>query len=167
MKTAVLALSSNDVLGITRDGKPDQPFKCNQDFAWFKRHTIHKAVVMGRKTFEAIQWSLPDRTNFIVSSTLDQAFNTIIVPSVDFIDRFNHLDVVYIGGVKIFEEVQSNLDAIYLTRYYNEVNDETALRFDSKKFLEGFKLVSSKKFKDTDKITNQALSGEFQIWERM
>ena len=46
----IVAAASNDVIGV--DG--ELPWHLPDDFAWFKRTTMGKPIVMGRKTYESI-----------------------------------------------------------------------------------------------------------------
>jgi dihydrofolate reductase len=64
----VVAAAANGVIG--RDGA--MPWHLPEDLKRFKRMTVGHAVVMGRRTFEAIGRPLPGRHNIVL--TRDRAF---------------------------------------------------------------------------------------------
>jgi len=59
----VAAIGENNVIG--RDGQ--LPWRLKSDLAHFRRVTINKPVVMGRKTFQSIGKPLTDRTNIVIT----------------------------------------------------------------------------------------------------
>lgn len=63
-----VAVAENGVIG--RDG--GMPWKLGTDLARFKRDTIGRPVVMGRRTFQSIGKPLPGRLNVVISR--DPAF---------------------------------------------------------------------------------------------
>lgn len=62
----VAAIGENNVIG--RDNR--LPWRLRSDLKHFRALTLHKPVVMGRKTFESIGKVLPDRTNIVVTRDL-------------------------------------------------------------------------------------------------
>lgn len=81
----IAAMAQNRVIGRDRaDGKPDLPWHLPDDFAYFKRQTLGHAIIMGRKSFEALGKPLPKRTNIIV--TRNRAFHpdgTTVVHTIE------------------------------------------------------------------------------------
>jgi dihydrofolate reductase len=61
--TAVVAASDNDVIGSGNA----LPWHLPADLAHFRRITMGKPVLMGRRTFEAIGRPLPGRRNLVLS----------------------------------------------------------------------------------------------------
>ncbi len=59
----IAAVARNGVIG--RDG--DLPWRLRGDLAHFKRRTLDRAIVMGRKTFESLPGLLPRRTHVVLS----------------------------------------------------------------------------------------------------
>ena len=59
----IAAVASNGVLGC--DGK--LPWRLSGDLAFFKRTTLGKPVLMGRKTWESVGQPLPGRSNIVIS----------------------------------------------------------------------------------------------------
>ena len=62
----VVALSNNRVIGKDND----LPWNLKTDLKHFREYTTNKILIMGRKTFESIGRPLPNRTNIIVSKTI-------------------------------------------------------------------------------------------------
>ncbi|MBI2713549.1 MAG: dihydrofolate reductase [Rhizobiales bacterium] len=59
----VAAIGENNVIG--RDGQ--LPWRLKSDLAHFRKLTIDKPVVMGRKTFQSIGRALDRRTNIVIT----------------------------------------------------------------------------------------------------
>ena len=59
----MVAVAENGVIG--RDNA--LPWHLPEDMRYFRRVTMGKPVVMGRKTFESIGRPLPGRTNIVIS----------------------------------------------------------------------------------------------------
>jgi dihydrofolate reductase len=75
----VAAIGENGVIG--REGA--LPWRLKSDMQHFKKLTIGKPVIMGRKTFESIGKALKDRTNIVI--TRDAKFTAPgIVTAPDF-----------------------------------------------------------------------------------
>ncbi len=62
----IAAMADNRIIG--KDNQ--MPWHLPADFAWFKRCTMGKPVVMGRKTYESIGRPLPGRLNIVISVML-------------------------------------------------------------------------------------------------
>lgn len=59
----IAAVAENGVIGV----RNTIPWRLPSDFAYFKRMTVGKPLIMGRKTFESIGKPLPERVNIVVS----------------------------------------------------------------------------------------------------
>lgn len=111
----VVAMAANRVIG--RDGK--LPWRLPADLKNFKRVTLNKAVIMGRKTWESLpNRPLPDRHNIIVTRRADfQASGGTVVNGLD--QAFDHAletdEVMVIGGEEIYRLALPQADRIYLT----------------------------------------------------
>ncbi len=121
----IAAMSENRVNGINNQ----LPWRLPADLGWFKKNTLNKPIVMGRKTWESLPFRpLPGRVNIIVSrDTHYQALNkkgdrvndAIIVTSVDeAINRANQdglSELMFIGGAMLYRQVLDKVDCLYLT----------------------------------------------------
>ncbi|WP_133131162.1 dihydrofolate reductase [Legionella yabuuchiae] len=87
------------------------------DLKHFKSLTIGKPVVMGKRTFESIGRSLPERQNIVISHTLENRDDINVVRSLS---EALHLvseaeEVMILGGERLFLETIGIAERIYLT----------------------------------------------------
>ena len=113
----VVAMSNNQVIGINND----LPWSLKDDLAHFKKYTTGKIIVMGRKTFESIGRPLPNRDNFVISSTLNSVDGVSIFPSLDdalaAANAQNTQDeIAIIGGGYLFRDSINTFNKLVLTR---------------------------------------------------
>ena len=76
---------------------------------------------MGRKTFESIGRPLPNRENFVISSTLNSVEGVSIFPSLDDAlaaanAKNTHAEIVIIGGGYLFRDSIDTFNKLVLTR---------------------------------------------------
>lgn len=117
----VVAAGENGVIG--RDGA--LPWRLSTDLRLFRRLTLGKPVIMGRKTYESIGKPLDGRDNIVVSRDPSfQAEGVVVTHSVAAaLERARELahargadEIAVIGGAEIFEAMLPCADRIYLTR---------------------------------------------------
>jgi dihydrofolate reductase len=112
------------------------PWRIPSDLRLFRRLTLGKPVIMGRKTFESIGKPLDGRDDIVV--TRDPAFHAagVIVKSTlaAAIDEARTLaagrglnEVMVIGGAEVFREVLPQAERIYLTRVHGSPAGDTFL----------------------------------------
>lgn len=130
MKLAlIVAMAENRVIGINNN----LPWHLSEDLKYFRRVTMGKPIIMGRKTFESIGRPLPGRTNIIVSRNPDyQAEGIKVVHSLKaakeladnicFIDGMD--EAMVIGGAELYEQALPEADRIYLTQVHAEVHGD-------------------------------------------
>ncbi len=104
----IAAVSENSVIGI--DG--DMPWYIPSDFAYFKRITMGKPIIMGRKQFETVGKPLPGRVNIVISRQAWYQPEGVIVIN-DFEAAIAHAkaialadgvdEIMVIGGGEIYE----------------------------------------------------------------
>ena len=76
----IVAMDSNGVIG--KDSA--LPWHLPADLQHFKKTTMGKPILMGRKTWESIGRPLPGRTNIVITRDSDyQAEGCIVVNSID------------------------------------------------------------------------------------
>jgi dihydrofolate reductase len=118
--TFVVAMGENGVIG--RLGQ--LPWRLPTDLKRFRKVTIGKPVVMGRKTYESIGKPLPGRDNIVVTRQPSYAApGTYIVPSVeaaialglDLAAERGVDEVAIIGGAEIFRAALPLVQRVYLT----------------------------------------------------
>ena len=94
------------------------PWRLPADMKHFRRHTLGKPVLMGRKTFESIGKPLPKRRNIILTRDLDyQAEGCVVTYSVEeALDTAAGCEeIMVIGGASIYELFLPQADRLYLT----------------------------------------------------
>ena len=76
MKIAlVVAVAQNNVIGA--DG--DLAWRISDDLKWFKKVTMGKPIIMGRKTFASIGKPLPRRDNIVITRSEDFAADGVFI----------------------------------------------------------------------------------------
>lgn len=105
------------------------PWKLSSDMQFFKQHTLGKAVIMGRKTWESLpKKPLPERLNIVVSTQLkppaDNSFR--VARSTDealSIAQDAGMKPIVIGGEQIFNEMLQRASEVFLTQVNTEIED--------------------------------------------
>ena len=94
------------------------PWRLPADMKHFRRHTLGKPVLMGRKTYESIGKPLPKRTNIILTRDPDyQAEGCVVTHSIEeaFGTASGCEEIMVIGGASIYELFLPSVDRLYLT----------------------------------------------------
>lgn len=125
----VAAVAKNGVIG--REGK--LPWRISDDLKWFKKTTLGKPVVMGRKTFETLPGALPGRDNIVITrSKAWSGSDAIRTGSVDEAltvaaqrAKARGVDeICVIGGAEIYRQTLARAERIYLTRVHARVEGD-------------------------------------------
>ncbi|WP_123040621.1 dihydrofolate reductase [Cohnella candidum] len=116
--TMISAAASNGVIGIGNR----LPWRLPADMAYFIAQTKGKPVLMGRLTFESLKKPLKDRTNVILSRTMEEApEGCVVVRTVEeAVERFKNEDLMVIGGEQIYRQLLPYADRILLTEIDRE-----------------------------------------------
>ena len=110
----IAAMANNRVIG--KDNQ--MPWHLPADLKFFKKMTLGKPVIMGRKTFESIGRALPKRQNIVITRDLEFSADGIdVVHDTDAaLSKAGNVDeVVIIGGGNIYQQFMSMADELYLT----------------------------------------------------
>ena len=116
----IAAIGENSVIGA--DGQI--PWRLPTDFAHFKRTTLGKPLVMGRKTFESIGRPLPGRTNVVVTRQPVYAPEGVVVCRSlgEALERAHAIaaaegasEVMIGGGAEIYRKAMPLADRLYIT----------------------------------------------------
>ncbi|MDH5425120.1 MAG: type 3 dihydrofolate reductase [Gammaproteobacteria bacterium] len=99
------------------------PWKIPADLQFFKKITMSKPIVMGRKTFESIGRPLPGRQNIII--TRDKSFSAEGCDIAWSTEQALELaadaeEIMIIGGANIYQQFLERADRIYLTLVQSE-----------------------------------------------
>ena len=117
MKIAMIAaMANNRVIG--KDNQ--MPWHMPADVAHFKRTTLGKPVIMGRKTYESIGRALPGRLNIVITTDSNyQLADAVVVNTIeDALDQAQQQaaeEIMIIGGGKIYSSLLAKADRLYLT----------------------------------------------------
>jgi len=123
MTVAVAIIAAVAANGVIGNGNMI-PWHLPSDFAHFKRMTLGKPLIMGRKTFESIGRPLPGRTNIVVSRHPGyQPDGVIVISSLEAAlehaqeiataSRAN--EVMVGGGAEIYAQALPVADRLYIT----------------------------------------------------
>ncbi|MGR5211508.1 type 3 dihydrofolate reductase [Vibrio rotiferianus] len=120
----IAAMADNRIIG--KDNQ--MPWHLPADFAWFKRCTMGKPVVMGRKTYESIGRPLPGRLNIVISR--DASLSIEGVTTVTSIEQALDVagdieEVMIIGGGAIYSACLPMANKLYVTHIEAEVDGDT------------------------------------------
>ncbi|HHQ4641953.1 TPA: type 3 dihydrofolate reductase [Aeromonas veronii] len=127
MKISMIAAMAHDRV-IGKDNQ--MPWHLPADLAHFKRVTLGKPVLMGRKTFESIGRPLPGRRNLVISRNPDyQAEGIEVVGSVEaalaLLAGCSVEELMVIGGGHLYAEMLPSADCLYLTQIDLAVEGDT------------------------------------------
>jgi dihydrofolate reductase len=116
----IAAVAANGIIG--RAG--GIPWSIRSDMAFFKRTTMGKPLVMGRKQFETVGRPLPGRTNIVVSRNPGFAAEGVVVePTLEAgLGRGRMIaaaddveEVMVIGGGEIYAQAMQFADRLYIS----------------------------------------------------
>ncbi|BBR40936.1 dihydrofolate reductase [Aeromonas veronii] len=127
MKISMIAAMAHDRV-IGKDNQ--MPWHLPADLAHFKRVTLGKPVLMGRKTFESIGRPLPGRRNLVISRNPGyQAEGIEVVGSVEaaraLLASSAVEELMVIGGGHLYAEMLPSADRLYLTQIDLAVEGDT------------------------------------------
>lgn len=126
----ICALSENGVIGRNNA----LPWHLSEDLKYFKRVTMGKCIIMGRKTWESIGRALPGRTNIVVTRARDyEADNARVVDSladaIDLAENISFIDgsdeAFVIGGAEMYKAALPIVDRMHLTLVHADVEGDT------------------------------------------
>jgi len=94
------------------------PWRLPADMAWFRKNTMGKPVLMGRKTFDSIGHPLPGRTNIVITSQEIRIENCTVVHSLDeAMAAAEHAEeLMVMGGAQIYRLAMPQADRLYVTQ---------------------------------------------------
>jgi len=127
--TIVVAVADNGVIGRGNALPWDLP----DDLQHFKRTTMVRPIIMGRKTFESIGRPLPGRLNIIL--TRDDAWQaagvsvaTSMEQAIDIAEGQALIDgadsVMVIGGAEVYRQALPFTSRVFLTRVHGKIHGD-------------------------------------------
>lgn len=124
MISLIAAMARNRIIGKDND----MPWHLPADLAHFKRVTMGKPVIMGRRTYESIGFPLPGRKNVVITRNADYApEGVVVVNSVEAaLSEVSDADeVMIIGGGQLYREMLPHADRLYLTQIQADIVGDT------------------------------------------
>jgi dihydrofolate reductase len=116
----MMAMDKNKLIGS--DG--GLPWHIPGELAYFKRITMGKPIIMGRKTYDSIGKPLPGRDNIVVTRNADWTASGVIVAG-SLNDAFEagrqavksqaKQEIIVIGGASLCGAAMSTTQRLYLT----------------------------------------------------
>ena len=120
MITLIVAVADSGVIG--RDNA--LPWHLPEDLKRFKRLTMGKPIVMGRKTFESIGKPLPGRQNIVITRAANYRREGVtVVHGVEEAVRAagGAAEIMIIGGADLFRLFLPRAARIHLTRVHGDI----------------------------------------------
>lgn len=119
----VAAIAENGVIG--RDGA--LPWRLKSDLQHFKKLTLNRPVIMGRRTFESIGKALKDRTNIVLTRDFGLVAPDIVLATsmdaayayaVNDANKRGAREIMVIGGSDVFDAAMDVADRLEITRVH-------------------------------------------------
>ena len=120
----IAAMAKNRVIGKNNQ----MPWHLPADLAHFKKLTLGKPVIMGRKTYESIGRPLPGRKNIVVTRSSDfeaDGISTVSNLESAISEAGNVEEVIIMGGGNIYQQMLSKAQRLYLTFIDFEIEGDT------------------------------------------
>ena len=120
----IVAMDENRLIGSDNG----LPWQLPADLQFFKRTTMGKPIIMGRRTFQSIGRALPGRRNIVV--TRDPGFvadGCETAPSLDAALALvrDEPEAMLIGGATLYRQAIGRADCLYLTRIHHAFSGDT------------------------------------------
>lgn len=162
----IVAQGLNRVIGCNNS----MPWHIPEDLQYFKRTTMGKPVIMGRKTFDSIGRPLPKRPNIVVTrqpewqadgvkvtNSLEQALS--LAPTM-----CNSSEIMIIGGAEIYRQALPLANRLYIT--------QIKASFEGDAFFPEWDVTEWKRVLPDDALGAKGVSSvsnleyEFQVFDR-
>ena len=164
--TFSLIAALDEAFAIGKSG--DLPWRLPDDLKFFKRTTMGKPMLMGRKTFESLRGILPGRLHIVLSSQEDLALPEGVVHCHTLDEALQRMreegteEGCIIGGGEVFTQTLPLANRLYLTRVKTTVEGADAF-FPAVDFSE-WNLVWEEEHAADDR---HAFPFTFQQWDRI
>jgi dihydrofolate reductase len=162
----IVATADNNIIGKDND----MPWHLPADLAYFKKNTLGKPIIMGRKTFESIGRPLPGRRNIVISR--DENYQAEGIDSVTSVEQALALvdgsdgsqgveEIMVIGGGSIYAHCLPKADRLYITHIKAPIDGDT--QFPN--YDDGSWEKVSSELRDSDEKNAHQL--DFCVYERV
>jgi dihydrofolate reductase len=126
----VVAIAENGMIG--QGGR--MPWRLSSDMKYFRRLTMGKPLIMGRKTFASLPNALDGRDNIVVTRNAEFAGEGATVThslgeALQLARKCAEMrvtdEIMIVGGAEIYREALGLADRIYLTRVHASPEGDT------------------------------------------
>ena len=164
----IVAVGEDGAFG-ERGSASGLPWSIPKELHYFKKVTLGKTILMGRKTFEALGKPLKGRRNIILSKTTTLLKNAEVAESLEaaLSKSRSRREVLLIGGLSLLEQAHARARRIYFTRIEKSfpkadvrLCEHLDPRNDSR-----FVCVAKKRFAETEG-NKSGIAFTTEIWER-
>ena len=110
----IVARARNGVIG--KDNA--MPWYLPEDLKHFKRTTLGKPVIMGRKTWESLPKALPGRLNIVITRQADYVAEgaTVVTSVEDALEAVKDMpDAFIMGGAEIYRQTMDRVMVAHIT----------------------------------------------------
>ena len=155
----IVAMNKNQVIG--KDGA--LPWHISSDLKNFKKITMGKPILMGRKTHESIGKPLPGRENIILTENKDYFSEGCVVKhtldeALLYCEKVP--EVMVMGGATLYEQTLNKAEKLYITEVVASVDGDIFFpEYDRSQWLE----ISRDSFKADE---NNEYDYSFMVLER-
>jgi dihydrofolate reductase len=119
----VVAMDDDRLIGVGGG----LPWKLSNDLKHFKRLTLGKIVLMGRKTWQSLGRPLPDRENWVLTrdASFQPAGARVFAKLDDALREAGDREVMVIGGAELYRQALPIANRIFLTRVHAKLTGDT------------------------------------------
>lgn len=125
MKSISLIVAMDEGGLIGRDGQ--LPWRLPEDLKHFRRLTLGKTILMGRKTFESLGKPLDGRENWVLTRAVHfkPAGCRVFHDLTHALEAHQAGELMVLGGAELFRHTLPLADRIYLTRVHARLAGDT------------------------------------------
>jgi dihydrofolate reductase len=168
----IVAATQNGVIGKDNG----MPWHLPEDLKYFKRVTMGKPVIMGRKTYESIGRPLPGRLNIVITRQLDwlpadkagkeslvvaTSLESALATAKDYAVSNSADEIMVIGGAQIYAACADRVDRVYLTEIAAQIEGDA---YFSLELVRGWAELSRQHFGACEKNPHEY---SFVVFERV
>ena len=143
----IVAVANNGVIG----GGNTLLWNLPTDMKHFREITSGHTVIMGRKTFESIGRTLPNRRNIVITrdknytrddievvNSIEEALRLVgLEQGKEFEENQDEVEVFIIGGGEIYKQAIDKAQKLYITEVHQDFEGDTLFpEIDKKKWQE-------------------------------
>lgn len=145
MISMILAVGENYELGYNNK----LLWHLKNDLINFKKLTLNKTIIMGRKTFESLGRLLPNRKHIVISNNYKTDLEDIEITNdvKEIINRYENSEeeVFILGGASIYKLFEDYASKLYITRVHEKFNKaDVFYEYNIENFIEVDKVTYKK-----------------------